>query len=64
MPRMDKITQKLSYLLGSRKRIVYLVTEDRTFLKELFCAQSEVLKALGGTAFADRQELLPALSFS
>lgn len=59
MPRMDKITQKLSYLLGSRKRIVYLVTEDRTFLKELFCAQSEVLKALGGTAFADRQELLP-----
>lgn len=59
MPRMDKITQKLSYLLGSRKRIIYLVAEDRTFLKELFCSQAEVLKALGGPAFEDRQELLP-----
>lgn len=46
MARMDYVNARLSALKESDKRVVYLITEDRDFLSELFRSCADTLKGL------------------
>ena len=53
LPRMDRLRPQLAQLPGKTQRIVYLVTEDRNVLEELFCGQADLLKTFSRPAFGD-----------
>lgn len=55
MGRMDVVNARLSSLRDSDKRVVYFVTEDRDFLRELFRSVTPTLKAMGAYSLKDKQ---------
>ena len=48
MPRMDGVIDRLASLELSGKRIVYLISEERDILREVFSKAAAYLKPLGG----------------
>lgn len=50
MPRIHEIEVRLSALPQSRKNIVYLITEERDILQEVFSEAAATLKGIAGSA--------------
>lgn len=59
MSRMKELRVRLSQLPDMPRRIVYLITEDRNFLQELFTEQADLLKTYSDPVFGSRPDLLP-----
>lgn len=64
MARLHSINARLSALPQTGKHIVYLVTEDRDFLEELFCGLAATMKALCGYAYTDARNWKDSNMFS
>ena len=57
MSRMQTLRPRLSKLPDTPRRIIYLITEDRRFLEELFVSQADILKNFSDPVFADKASL-------
>lgn len=57
MSRMQALRPRLSRLPDTPRRILYLITEDRRFLEELFVSQADILKNFSDPVFASKSSL-------
>lgn len=59
MSRMTELRSRLSTLPDTPRRIIYLITEDRNFLEELFTSQADLLKTFSDPVFGHLEDLEP-----